>query len=65
MLDKVKPATANERYRALQKTGLAKPQETVKLKVDSKLVDDYNKYVDDILKLTSHNQNYPVSFFLT
>lgn len=60
-LDIIKPAAVNERYKALIKSGLAKPPEVAKPKTGSKLIDDYNKYVDDLLKLSSHNQNYPVA----
>lgn len=53
----------NERYKLLlqrnSEEGKAKGK---KPQSGTKLVEDFNKYVDELLKLTPHNKAYPVLF---
>lgn len=65
-LDIIKPLDANKRYIKLLETSQSEPdQKSKKIKPESKSVDDYNKYVDELLKLTPHNQTYSVNSSLT
>ena len=60
-LDIIKPSKVNERYKLLlqrnSEEGKAKGK---KPQSGTKLVEDFNKYVDELLKLTPHNKAYPV-----
>jgi len=61
-LDKIKPVEVNSQFKQLTRNlcGDKKTPSKLKKKQDSKYAMDYNKFVDDLLKLTPHNQNYPV-----
>lgn len=56
-LDSIKPLSVNQRYKALLRdTDLDDMYRNRQGKPKGRLVDDYNKYVDEVLKLTPHNQ---------
>ena len=60
-LDRIRHIEVNSQYKTLTKTEPEKkPQKAKKSKLGSKFAVDYNKFVDDLLKLTPHNQTYPV-----
>lgn len=63
-MDNIKPVIVNQRYKALLRdTDLDEMYRNRQGKPKGRLVDDYNKYVDEVLKLTPHNQAYIVISF--
>ncbi len=60
-LENIKLPGLNAQYKLLVRAlPEKKPPKPRRPKLGSKFAVDYNKFVDDLLRLTPHNQSYPV-----
>jgi iron uptake system EfeUOB component EfeO/EfeM len=60
-LDNIKPLHVNQRYKTLLRVmSFDELNKKKQEKPKGRSVDDYNKYVDEVLKLTPHNQIFTV-----